>query len=146
MLILATDNIPPHCYYTRLCQLCVFLSLYLSAPFTIFTPFLNLSDKLLPPPSPPTYEPPSLPLPIDLQILDLIFATDVEAINDGTPALLSLCRLPALVRSPCLVIYLPVLQSSVQISLSRGRCNVIFCLSLSGYACYCCYSRSLGLS
>lgn len=44
MLILATDNIPPHCYYTQLCQLCVFLSLYLSAPFTIFTPFLNLTD------------------------------------------------------------------------------------------------------
>lgn len=136
----------PLLLYSTLSAVCV----PLTVPVCSFHHLHSFSQphRLTAPP-PPSNEPPSLPLPIDLQILGLIFATDVVAINDGTPqtlALLSLDRLPALVHSPCLVIYLAVLQSSVQISLSRGRCNVIFCLSPSGYARYCCYSRSLGLS
>lgn len=141
MLILAADTIPDHCYYTQLCQLCVFLSLYLSAPFTIFTPFLwapppRRAFNLFP--SLSTYK---FGILFSAQMWRLLM-TDLRRLQ---PCYLP-CRLPALVHSLSLVIYLAVLHSSVQISLSRVGCNIIFCLSPSGYVHYCCYCRSLGLS
>lgn len=75
MLILASDSIPAHCYYTQLRQLCVFLSLYLSAPLTVFTPFCLTAES---PPRPTTSSPPpsrpSFLLPINPQFRSLFLA------------------------------------------------------------------------
>lgn len=97
MLILATDNIPAHCYYPQPRQLCVFLSLYLSAPLTIFPPFSvsSQTDHFLSP-SRSTY---------NFRILFLA-QINAGAPQDPPPALLSLPRLAgsAQLRRP--VIYL----------------------------------------